>query len=94
VLNDRKSVSVLQAIAMANGLGPEASPKNTRIVRATPGNNRVEIAIDLRQIMSGKKEDVALFPDDILFVPNSYARSTLRRIADTAIRATVYRGLW
>jgi polysaccharide export outer membrane protein len=94
VLNDRRNVSILQVIAMAEGLGPDASAKDARIVRAAAGTNRIEIPVDLKAIMSGTTRDVALMPDDILFVPTSLGKSTLRKVMDTALRAVVYRGLW
>jgi polysaccharide export outer membrane protein len=51
VLNDRKNVSILQVVAMAEGLAPDASPKNARIVRASAGSNRIEIPVDLKAII-------------------------------------------
>jgi polysaccharide export outer membrane protein len=94
VLNDRKNVSILQVVAMAEGLAPDASPKNARIVRASAGSNRIEIPVDLKAIMGGKVQDVALMPDDILFVPSSLGKSTLRKVMDAALRGVVYRGIF
>jgi polysaccharide biosynthesis/export protein len=96
VFPERESVSVLQAIAMADGVAPTASTKNARIYRPVVGSNRVEIAVNLRDILAGKSIDVPLQPDDILFIPNSYAKSTLRRTLETTLSTltsmVIYRG--
>jgi polysaccharide biosynthesis/export protein len=95
-LIDRDRVSVLQALAMAEGLASTAAAQDAKVIRANPGADRVEIALNLKKIMAGKEKDFILQPEDILFVPNSYARSTLRRTLDTAVQmatgVVIYRG--
>ena len=39
-----------------------------------------------RVIMTGKDKDVPLKPEDILFIPNSAARSALLRTSEAAIQ--------
>jgi polysaccharide export outer membrane protein len=95
---EREKVSVIQALAMANGLEPTASPHNAKIIRSTAGENRTEIPVNLKEILAGRKPDVPLQPEDILFVPNSYAKSAWRRSLDTAVQAltgvVIYRGFY
>lgn len=94
-LNDRQSISVLQAIALSEGLGFNASAKNSKILRPVPGANHQEIAINLEQLLQGKTKDVTLQPDDILFVPNSSAKSAFHKTIDGVINglggALIYR---
>jgi polysaccharide export outer membrane protein len=72
VLNDRETLSVLQILSLAEGLERTAAPGNARILRPAAGEaKRTEIAVDLKKIMAGEATDVALHPDDILFVPSS-----------------------
>ncbi len=86
VLGQRPSISVIQALAMAEGLGPVAKPADARIMRLVPGaSSRVEIPIDLKKIMTGKSEDVLLQQNDILFVPTS----TMKRLGARSIDAMV-----
>jgi len=55
-------------------------------MRTVPGSAaRSEIAINLEKLMAGKIPDTRLEPDDILFVPNSAAKSVLARAADAAL---------
>lgn len=96
VIGDRESISLIQAIAMAEGLTPTASPKQARIIRPTAGAKRTEIPINLRDIMAGKKVDVPLQADDIILVPNSAAKSSFKRTLDTTLSTltsmVIYRG--
>jgi polysaccharide export outer membrane protein len=84
-LNDKQSISVLQAIALSEGLGSNAAAKKSKILRPVPGTNHLEIAINLEQLLQGKTTDVTLQPDDILFVPNSAAKSTFHKSVDSVI---------
>ena len=74
VLRERESVSVLQALALAGGLGRSPAMKKARILRPDEeGGDKLEIALDLKSIMAGSATDVELRQDDILFVPRSGA---------------------
>ena len=97
-LEQHKSVSILQVLALAEGLTPSAAKNKTIIMRQEPGAaNRTEIHVDLGKIMSGKETDVALLPEDILFVPNSIARQLRMTAIQTAVSTgtgiLIWRGL-
>lgn len=78
LLKTNENISVLQAIALAEGLTPNAKGKEARIVLAGGSNeSRKEIAINLDKIMAGKAPAPFLKPDDVLFVPNSAGKETL-----------------
>jgi polysaccharide biosynthesis/export protein len=71
-MNQRGTLSVLQALALAEGPDRTADLKKTRILRLTPDAiRRVEVAVNLKEILDGKTEDIALQPDDILYIPDS-----------------------
>lgn len=86
VLKSNENISVLQAIALAEGLTRTSAKGQARIIRSeeTTGK-RNEIAIDLGKILAGKAPDPVLRPRDIVFVPNSAARSGLYRGAEAAL---------
>lgn len=87
VLKDRESMSVLQAISLAEGLTSVAGSSRARILRpAGDGVAKTEIAVDVRRILSGKSQDVPLLPNDILFVPNSAAKNATLRGIESAIQ--------
>jgi polysaccharide biosynthesis/export protein len=80
-----RTISLIEVLARAGGATPTASLKNAKIVRAVPNANRVEIAVNLRDVTKGKAKDMVLQPDDILYVPNSYAKGAFRRTLDTVV---------
>jgi polysaccharide export outer membrane protein len=67
-----KKVTVSQAIAMAEGLKPEASGGEAKIFRYSGnGNEREILSADLYAIQKGQSEDPVLKENDILIVPKS-----------------------
>ena len=87
LLGQNESISALQVLSLAEGLGKTAAPAKAKIMRAVAGSpNRTEIAIDIKALMAGKAPDLPLRSDDILFIPNSAARSMAARTAEAAIQ--------
>ncbi len=95
-LGAQRSLSVVEALAMAEGFDPRASPKHARILRP-PGTGqtvssskliggRTEIPVDLHKVLKGQAADVYLEPNDILFVPSSTARTVTTRSLETALQ--------
>jgi polysaccharide export outer membrane protein len=72
----KEGTTLRQAISLAQGTTYNAATSNGIIFRddAVTGK-RQEIKIDINQVMKGKKEDVAIMPNDIIIVPNSKAKS-------------------
>jgi polysaccharide biosynthesis/export protein len=86
VLKSNENISVLQAIALAEGLTHTSSSSFARIIRTSETTGqRQEIRIDVNKILAGKKADPMLEPRDILFIPNSAARSALFRGMEAAL---------
>jgi polysaccharide biosynthesis/export protein len=86
VLKSNENISVLQAIALAEGLTRTSSSSFARIIRTSEATGqRKEIPIDVNKILAGKKADPMLEPRDILFIPNSAARSALFRGMEAAL---------
>jgi polysaccharide export outer membrane protein len=88
VLGTRKSISVVEAYAMAMGPGPKAAPNKARILRGSddPGGMREQIPVDVKKILAGKERDVALKPTDILYIPTNVAKNTAIRAVETAVQ--------
>jgi polysaccharide export outer membrane protein len=73
-LQERDSMSVLQALTQAGGLGPSANPKVAFILRPVLNTSRrAEIPLNLKRILSSEDSDVPLLPNDVLYVPKSSA---------------------
>lgn len=88
VLQDRDSVTVFQALAMAEGLGPSAAKHDARIIREAPDGSRVIIPVDLDKLEKGQAPDPSLAANDILFVPDSAQKKALKRALESTV-ATV-----
>ena len=80
-------MTLLQALSLAEGFGPDASPKTSRILRQAPGSDGTpkEIPIDIRKIYAGKAPDVPLYANDILFIPTSSTKVVARRVIEASI---------
>jgi polysaccharide export outer membrane protein len=79
-------VSALEALSMAEGFAPNASPAGARILRRTSeAEAREQIPIDLKKILAGKAKDMQLSPDDILYVPDNVARRAATKTLETAL---------
>jgi polysaccharide biosynthesis/export protein len=85
VLNERETVSALQALSLAGGLRPTAARQTARILRPTDSPDRKEIPVNLAKLLTGRSEDIMLRPGDILFVPSSATRRAGVRALETAI---------
>src|SRR5882724_360915 len=85
VLKSNEKISVLQALALSEGLTSTASKGSARIIRTDPqSGERKETPINLGKILAGKAPDPVLGPKDIVFVPNSAAKTTMSRGAEVA----------
>ena len=95
VLREKQTVSVLQVLALAEGMSRTAGAGSARVLRPNPaGGQREEIPVNLNQLMAGKHADVMLQPDDILFVPNSLAKSSFVRAMEAAIQVGTGMAIW
>ncbi len=87
LLNEHETLSALQVVSLAGGIQRTASG-NAKILRLVDGSlDRVEIPIDLKKLMTGKGADEQLRSGDILFVPNSMAKSAGFRTVDAIVNA-------
>jgi polysaccharide export outer membrane protein len=97
-LEQKESLSVIEALALAEGTTPTAARTRALILRREAGAlDRSEIKVDIEKIISGKTSDVALRPDDILLVPNSAGKVIRTRAIEIAIAVgtgvLIWRGL-
>ncbi len=78
-----KRVTVSQAIAMAEGLKPEARAGETKIFHTAKGGEREVFSVDVYAIQKGKSEDPYLRENDIVIVPKSGVKAFLIGLRDT-----------
>jgi polysaccharide export outer membrane protein len=94
-LAEQSNISALQALALAGGLVQTAAANRAKILRETEDENgRVEIALNLKDILSGKESDVQLGGEDILFVPQSGAKQVGLAVGRAFLQATTNIAIW
>lgn len=86
-------LTVVQAVALGQGLRPNASRGKVMVVRTNAGGERITIPVDIGRALSGRGTDVQLQSNDIVFVPSSAARAFTFGAVDALVRA-VSRGVF
>lgn len=80
--NDR--LSILQALALAQGANQTASYGSTRLMRKT-NSGRIEIDLDLKKVLKGDASDFLMADGDILYIPVSNKKIYSMRALEAAI---------
>lgn len=94
-LTERESITVLQALAMAEGIAPGASTQNARIIRRSgSSSNPVEVPVDVKKMVAGALPDQALLPNDILFIPNSTSKTVGARLLEATVQMATGVVIW
>jgi polysaccharide biosynthesis/export protein len=87
LLDRRTTLSVVQAVALAEGTTTTASVRKAQLIRATDGVHQM-IPIDLKTILKSESPDPLMQPGDILYVPQSLTRG-MGRLSIQTILATI-----
>jgi polysaccharide export outer membrane protein len=81
-----RRTSMMQALALAEGLKPSTKSNSVLLYRQSPGSGaRTVFEVRLKDILDGKAPDIALAADDILYIPPSPVKAVLARGAEAAI---------
>jgi polysaccharide export outer membrane protein len=74
VNTNNSKMTVLQAIALAGYANHTAAVGKSKLVRETAAGVK-EIDLPVSQMQKGKKPDVALMADDVIYIPFSFVRN-------------------
>jgi polysaccharide export outer membrane protein len=85
VLEDRPTVTALEALTMAGGFTPTAARGAARILRTQKDGSKIEVPIDLRKVLKGKVEDTTLAANDTLYIPDSKTKMATARAIDVSV---------
>jgi polysaccharide biosynthesis/export protein len=81
-------MSVVQAVALAQGFTSVAATHHGLIIRqSTSDTARQLVPVDIAQLVTGKATDVRLAPNDILYIPESGTKKTLKVMGEVAMAA-------
>jgi polysaccharide biosynthesis/export protein len=92
VSTNNSKLTVLQAIALAGYANHTAAVGKSKLVRQTPKGAQ-EIDLPVGAMQKGKMPDVALLPDDVVYVPFSFMRNlgmNSQGILASATSAAIY----
>jgi polysaccharide export outer membrane protein len=93
LLDRRTTLSVVQALALAEGTKSSAALTKALLIRASQGNRQVT-PLDLKTMLKSQSPDLLLEAGDIVFVPGSLTRgmgkTSLEVIMSSAGLAAVY----
>ena len=95
VMQNSGRISLLQAVAMAQGVNRTAARKGTRIIRKKASGIE-ESVLDLKPILEGRAPDPELHPEDILYIPPSTPKALLMHtpaVVQAARSAVVYQAV-
>jgi len=74
--------TLLQAIALAGGLGKFAVESDIKVFRTLPDGSREVLVFDLEPIRKGEAEDPTLMTSDVVVVAHSEVRERVRGMAE------------
>lgn len=80
-------LTVLKAIALTQGIAPNAALDRAKLVRKT-ADGQTAIPVDLKKMLEAKAPDMPLQADDVLFIPNNVAASAFKRGLELALQTT------
>jgi polysaccharide biosynthesis/export protein len=86
IVLENPELTVLQAIAIAQGANFTASLDKSKLLRKSSSGVQ-EIPVPLKQILAAKKPDVTMKPEDVLFIPSSATKGATRRGIEAVLQA-------
>lgn len=93
VMQEQGTLTVLQAISLANGTTIAASTGTIYLLRRNEDGSVVDMALPFKQITKGKRADIQLRATDVLYVPTSKVKSILtysQGLLTAAASASIY----
>jgi polysaccharide export outer membrane protein len=92
-LKSNEPLTVLQALALSEGLTPAAAQGDALVIRTGQDGQHIKVPVDLGQLLKAKTADIPLEERDILFVPSSTTKAIARGTADALFRMIAFRPL-
>ncbi len=88
IMQNNENMTVLQALAMAEGVNGTAALSKAMIIHKM-GTTQSEQPLDLKKMLQAKSPDVALRAEDIVFVPKSMGKAATKTAIAAAVQTAV-----
>ena len=76
------TMTLSQMIALAGGITGSPRMDHTIVVRPNPDGTKTVYQVDLDKVLKGERADLTVHDEDIVYVPASYLRATLKKLPD------------
>ncbi len=87
-------LTVVRAVAVARGFTRAAAPGRSVVLRTGSDGKRQQFAVNLDDVLGGRMSDVALEPDDVLYVPKAKERVAALGTIDALLRLVTFRAVF
>jgi len=95
VVGEHDNLTVLKALALAEGLQSTANSSHAKIMRAGgPQSPEDERPFNVKKLLAGQLRDMPLRPDDVLFIPSSLPKKVAVRVMEAAIQTGTGIAIW
>jgi polysaccharide export outer membrane protein len=84
-LCDSNHTTLSEVIALAQGAKPSSYTQRTLLLRTSGSGTRVVQTVKLEDVLRGRKMDITMQPDDILFIPPSVLKAASKVALASAI---------
>lgn len=95
LMQNNGRISLLEAVALAEGPTRTAAKKHTRLIRKSAAGAQ-ETVLDLKRVLEGRAPDPELYPEDIVYIPPSVPKSLLMHtpaVMQSAASAAIYQAV-
>src|SRR6267154_4768908 len=93
VMENGNDITVLKAIALAQGTNPNAKLDGARVIRKTAEGPQ-DVPLSLMKIMAAQAPDLQLQADDVVFVPSSAAKGATKRGVEAILQMATGVAIW
>lgn len=93
-LSGYERLTFLRALALGEGLRSTASGGRAFIVRTRADGQRIEIPVEIDEVIAGEGMDPPLQPNDVVYVPESRVKALGRGLVDALVRMVTLRGIF
>jgi polysaccharide biosynthesis/export protein len=84
-------MTLLRAVAIARGLTPRASRKHATVVRTLANGDRLQLSVNLEDVLKGRAADLALQANDVVYIPKNTERAVAIGVIDALLRVVTFR---
>lgn len=92
-IREQEPMTIFSAVSLAEGSESTASLQKARVIRGR-GAGKQEIPVRLRDVLNGRAEDFELVANDIVYIPDSRARTIVNRGAEAIVQMATGIVVW